>query len=158
MNFTSLLMNPVFVLPSAIDPEIGLAWARRFSSGPKSHHGHVHQESPAGSRDRRGGPPPPSFPFSPVISVTMQSGWVETRNTTNAGRFSWLSAASRSPDEPFNRGEEVDSPALVASPVSQRSSRFEAPLFAVSTPPLRHPMSTASVRLLNKTRSLPISD
>ena len=64
-SFYSLAYKSVFLLPSAIDQGTGLAWARRFSSGPKSHHGHVHQESPTGSRDRRGGPPPPSLPFSP---------------------------------------------------------------------------------------------
>ena len=40
-------------------------------------------------------PTPPSLPFSPVISDTMQGGWVETRNTTNTGRFSKRAAAIR---------------------------------------------------------------
>ena len=49
--------------------------------------------------------------------------------------------------------------ALAASHRPPRSCLFDAPLFVAPTPPLHHPMlSTASVRLPNKTNSLPISD
>ena len=83
----------------------------------------------------------------------------ESKDTTNAGRFSWLSAAFRSPNNSSAaRAKMVNSSALAASRRTQRSSLFDAPLFVAPTPPLHHPMSTASVRLLNKTRSLPISD
>jgi len=83
----------------------------------------------------------------------------ESKDTTNAGRFSWLYAAFRSPNNSSAaRAKIVNSSALAASRRTQRSSLFDAPLFVAPTPPLHHPMSTASVRLLNKTRSLPISD
>ena len=103
-------------------------------------------------------PPRPCHCDAPVFDAPTPP-LEESKDTTNAGRFSWLSAAFRSPNNSSAaRAKIVNSSALAASRRTQRSSLFDAPLFVAPTPPLHHPMSTASVRLLNKTRSLPISD